>query len=342
MAEGQRITRGRRIGLIVAALVAGVAALLVPGTAAYAGSGHNYCGVFTYGAIEDKYIELSASFGPLGCPLGQEGNANRGGRWQPFEHGFIFWHPNYGAHAVYGAIAVKWTESGRENGVLGYPLTDESGTPDGIGRYNHFEFDGSIYWTPRTGAHLLYGAIRERWKNEGWEKGVEGYPTSDVLSNGLINYNTFEHGMINWTQAAGTSVQIEMNWAYSPGPNLAGTGHLTLFSNGSYIFSGQFSTLSFLPIKGIFGVMVKSATGHGYEFSHSGSVNDLPLIGHPKESWNNQGTSTALLADWPFIENGMKSASASDDSLDLPGLMSGLKFAVDGVNTVTAIVGALG
>jgi hypothetical protein len=37
----------------------------------------------------------------------------------------------------------------------------------------------------------------------------------------------------------------------------------------------------------------------------------------------------------------MRWASASDDAIDLPGLFKGLKFAVDGVNTVTAIVGAL-
>jgi uncharacterized protein with LGFP repeats len=46
---------------------------------------------------------------------------------------------------------------------MGYPTTDELSTPDGIGRYNHFDKAGSIYWTPGTGAHEVYGAIRQRW-----------------------------------------------------------------------------------------------------------------------------------------------------------------------------------
>ena len=41
--------------------------------------------------------------------------------------------------------------------MLGYPTTDESGTPDHIGRYNHFAGSGggSIYWTRTTGAHAV-------------------------------------------------------------------------------------------------------------------------------------------------------------------------------------------
>src|SRR5919199_153072 len=58
------------------------------------------------------------------------------------------------------------------------PLTDETGTPDGVGRFNHFA-GGSIYWTPETGAHEVHGAIRDKWANMGWERSELGYPTSD-------------------------------------------------------------------------------------------------------------------------------------------------------------------
>ena len=51
---------------------------------------------------------------------------------------------------------------GWERSFLGYPLTDETATPDGVGRYNHFQ-GGSIYWTPATGAHEVHGAIRGQW-----------------------------------------------------------------------------------------------------------------------------------------------------------------------------------
>jgi hypothetical protein len=36
---------------------------------------------------------------------------------------------------------------------LGYPTTDDKGSPDGVGRYNHFsgKSGASIYFTPSTG-----------------------------------------------------------------------------------------------------------------------------------------------------------------------------------------------
>ena len=41
---------------------------------------------------------------------------------------------------------------GGHNSDLGFPISDELTTPDGIGRYSVFE-GGMIYWTPQTGAH---------------------------------------------------------------------------------------------------------------------------------------------------------------------------------------------
>jgi hypothetical protein len=88
---------------------------------------------------------------------------------------------------------------GWERGFLGYPVTDETGTPDGVGRFNHFANDGSIYWTPSTGAWSVHGAIRDKWASLGWEKSCQGYPVSDEVAvpngrqskfaNGDITYN---------------------------------------------------------------------------------------------------------------------------------------------------------
>lgn len=65
------------------------------------------------------------------------------------------------AFKVYGEIGKKYNSLGGPNGFLGVPLTDETGTPDGVGRYNHFK-NGSIYWTPATQAHEVHGAIRDK------------------------------------------------------------------------------------------------------------------------------------------------------------------------------------
>jgi len=86
---------------------------------------------------------------------------------------------------------------------VGYPRTDETGTPDGVGRYNHFSNDGSIYWTPATGAQSVHGAIRDRWEAMGWERSAHGYPTSDenAASNGRMS--NFQNGAIYWSPTTG-------------------------------------------------------------------------------------------------------------------------------------------
>jgi hypothetical protein len=111
-----------------------------------------------------------------------------------------------GSRAVYGAIGMKYIALGGEGGFLGRPLTNETGTPDRVGRYNHFA-GGSIYWSPATGAHVIYGAIRDKWASLGWERGALGYPTSDEMPGGAdARLNTFQNGQITWTPLAGAVV----------------------------------------------------------------------------------------------------------------------------------------
>ena len=86
-----------------------------------------------------------------------------------------------GAFEVHGAIREKYLAMGAEASILGYPRTDETGTPDGIGRFNHFQ-SGSIYWTPGTGAQEVHGLIRDFWATNGWERNPQlGYPVTDEL-----------------------------------------------------------------------------------------------------------------------------------------------------------------
>jgi LGFP repeat-containing protein len=86
-----------------------------------------------------------------------------------------------GAFEVHGAIREKYLALGAEASILGYPRTDETGTPDGVGRFNHFQ-SGSIYWTPGTSAYEVHGLIRDLWASLGWERNPQlGYPISDEL-----------------------------------------------------------------------------------------------------------------------------------------------------------------
>jgi len=95
---------------------------------------------------------------------------------------------------------------------LGYPVTDETGTPDGVGRFNHFSStgnstfaDGSIYFTPATAAQPVRGAIRSYWAGIDWERGRCGYPIGAEIS--WLGYydQQFEGGWITFTVGVGSS-----------------------------------------------------------------------------------------------------------------------------------------
>jgi hypothetical protein len=152
-------------------------------------------------AIDVKYNQLGGAGGLLGNPTAAESVCPDGiGHYRHFDHGCIYWHPNTGAYEVHGMIRQRWSALGLEKSVLGYPKTDESTTPDGAGRYNHFEH-GSIYWHPDTGAHEIHGGIRSLWSANGWETRI-GYPKTDETKMNPENngkYNEFQKGTIGWT-----------------------------------------------------------------------------------------------------------------------------------------------
>ena len=101
-------------------------------------------------AIDEKYNSLGGPAGWLGQPASTENIAPDGvGHYRHYANGSIYWHPATGAHEAHGAIRGLWSSMGWERSFLGYPATDESTTPDGVGRYNHFQ-GGSIYWTPSS------------------------------------------------------------------------------------------------------------------------------------------------------------------------------------------------
>jgi hypothetical protein len=163
------------------------------------------------GAIADKCYQLGDANGFLGPATTDEQSAPFGGRFNEFAHGVIYWNPNTGAHEVHGAILVLWTQLGRT--TFGYPITDETATPDGRGRFNNFQQiqlpskpETSIYWTPTTQAHSVVGAIRDKWAQWEWQRGKLGYPTSEERQDGDGRKSYFEYGFIRWAPATGAVV----------------------------------------------------------------------------------------------------------------------------------------
>ncbi|HEU5473254.1 MAG TPA: GH25 family lysozyme [Actinophytocola sp.] len=158
-----------------------------------------------HGAIRDKYAALGWERSHLGYPTTNELRTPDGiGAYNLFQQGSIHWTPATGAHEVRGLIYQVWASLGLERSVIGYPITDETPSSDGVGSYNHFQ-RGSIFYRPGVGAQEVRGAIRDKWAALGWERSVLGYPTTNELRtpDGIGAYNLFQQGSIHWTPATG-------------------------------------------------------------------------------------------------------------------------------------------
>lgn len=102
---------------------------------------------------------------------------------------------------THGAIDAKWQES---RAILGAPTSGENCFLRDGGCFQTFQ-NGSIYWSPATGAHWTRGTIREKWGQLGWETGYLGYPTSDEfcgLRDGGCGQR-FQGGLMLWTPSTG-------------------------------------------------------------------------------------------------------------------------------------------
>ncbi|KAH7141661.1 hypothetical protein EDB81DRAFT_884736 [Dactylonectria macrodidyma] len=181
-------------------------------------------------AIEAKYRELGGDAGFLGratTSLTQDiGIDGTPGCHIDYNGGSIYWTSTEGAHVIYGQIYQKWISVGGPKSNLGYPKTDEASTQDGQGRFNDFAINGadtgSVYWTLRNGAFLIYGSIWLKWRSFGGETSFLGYPITDEAStpDGQCRFNDFAKdgnvtGSIYWTRSLGAFLiygQIFHKW----------------------------------------------------------------------------------------------------------------------------------
>lgn len=157
------------------------------------------------GAIRDRWEQNDWEKGFLGFPTTNERPGANGSRFTHFEGGSVFWTQAKGAFIVRGNIRAKYLQLGAERSALGLPTRDEGTTPDGVGRFTHFE-KGSIYWSPATGAHEVRGAIYDEWARRGWERSPLGYPVSDEHDVPGGRRSQFQRGEIVWTAATGQIV----------------------------------------------------------------------------------------------------------------------------------------
>ncbi|WP_432540382.1 S8 family serine peptidase [Kineococcus sp. SYSU DK002] len=214
---------GRGSGLLdVAAAVAAVSdadsVSRVPGFVTYTRDGAR---VVVGGSILARYDALGAEKGTLGWPLTNELKTidrlpAAGGAVSRFERGTVFWSPTTGAQVVAGAIGAEFDamiaaentaaaldSRTRADVFLGYPTTEEIPLRGGV--LQRFQ-NGSMYWSPATGAHALRGAILEAYGRTGWENGRLGYPVTNEVRLPGGAFAAFERGAIYWSPTTGAHV----------------------------------------------------------------------------------------------------------------------------------------
>lgn len=167
-----------------------------------------------HGLIRSKWAKLGWERSPLGYPKSDESTSAGGakGRFSLFQGGAITWKQGAKeAFETHGAIRSTFGQMGWESGFLGFPTTDETKTPDGVGRFNHFE-GGSIYWKPTISAHEVHGLIRGYWAAHGWETNPDlGYPISHELpthGSSPHRFSDFENGVLYWKSGSGGAVPL--------------------------------------------------------------------------------------------------------------------------------------
>ncbi|MCM3906074.1 MAG: hypothetical protein ND866_30690 [Pyrinomonadaceae bacterium] len=269
------------------------------------------------GPIYQKYLQLGAEAGFLGYPTTDETKTADGiGRFNHFQHGSIYWSPETEAHEVHGGIREAWTSLGWDAGLLGYPTTDETATPDGVGRFNHFQH-GSIYWTPDTGAHEVHGKIRETWSGMGWERSFLGYPISDEIGEKSL----FQRGNIflqdGLIRIAADARRVNTGTIHLEGGTAAnGWAELTIVSNGSWEYKGSIratGTLSYdVAIASAFDF--KDSNGRGIAFAEEGDVEGTLVLGGNREhTWKKTGFDPFIRDNWDTLQSaGLKTVLKVD------------------------------
>ncbi|MFB7720772.1 alpha/beta hydrolase-fold protein [Nocardia sp. NPDC056100] len=164
------------------------------------------------GAIAGSYSGLNGAASGLGFPTGGDAPLPDGrGRFQSFQGGSIYWTPQTGAQMVRGAILDAWGKQGFERGPAGYPNGPEIATPNKDGVVQGFE-NGPIYFSPKTGAHMVQGLILGRYAQIGFENSPFGFPINEEQGlRDLGRFVAFEGGNIYWSPLSGA-------WGVRKGP----------------------------------------------------------------------------------------------------------------------------
>ena len=119
------------------------------------------------------------------------------GAERTYQNGTVYWSSSTGVHAVRSNIDACYQKHLQD---LGFPVNDELKLNGGASQA--FQY-GQIHWSPSTGARFTRGAIQQYWSAHGWENGWLGWPTGDELTVKGGASQTFQHGVVFWSNSTG-------------------------------------------------------------------------------------------------------------------------------------------
>lgn len=101
-----------------------------------------------------------------------------------------------------GEIESKYQMLGGQAGFLGAPTAEEKKI--GSGRFRTYQ-NGAIFWSEKTGAHEVHGAILECYNKHNGPLGFLGFPITDEFSGEKANsrISRFQGGAIYWSPTTG-------------------------------------------------------------------------------------------------------------------------------------------
>ncbi|HTM83452.1 MAG TPA: hypothetical protein VL179_00885, partial [Mycobacterium sp.] len=130
---------------------------------------------------------------------------------QDFAGGTMYFTPQTGAKALYGAILDKYESmGGAATSDLGFPNIDE--VPGLVPDSRVAIFSGAdnpvIFWTPQHGAHLVRGPINAGWDKLGSSTGALGVPVEDENYDGGVVTQKFSNGALSFDGATRTFTTV--------------------------------------------------------------------------------------------------------------------------------------
>ncbi|MEB3022489.1 LGFP repeat-containing protein [[Mycobacterium] crassicus] len=161
-------------------------------------------------AITAAWQAAGGDGSPLGAPKGDVHPAGAGFA-QDFAGGTMFFTPETGAKALYGAILDKYQSmGGAADSDLGFPNSDEVPglVPDSRVAILSGADNPVIFWTPQHGARVVRGPINAGWDKLGSSTGALGVPIDDENYDGAVVTQKFSNGTLSFDGATKTFTTV--------------------------------------------------------------------------------------------------------------------------------------